>query len=77
MMVNVDKPTFENAGLVCLKLISTTLVQIAMRSCFVQPGRIREERKFEKLEDLISQVHADADQAKEILKALETPLQVS
>ena len=33
--------------------------------------------KIEKLEDLISQVHADADQAKEILKALETPLQVS
>ncbi len=37
-------------------------------------SRIREERKFERLEDLIAQVHADAQKAKNIIQALDTPL---
>ena len=80
-VVNVGiNPTFDNAGPVKFEahlfnyngpdsygeLFRVQLIK-----------RIREERKFEKLEDLIGQVHADADRAKEILKTLETPLQLS
>ena len=80
-VVNVGiNPTFENAGPVKFE---AHLFNYAGPDSYGElfrvqlVKRIREERKFEKLEDLISQVHADADQAKEILKALETPLQVS
>jgi riboflavin kinase/FMN adenylyltransferase len=80
-VVNVGiNPTFENAGPVKFE---AHLFNYDGPDCYGEMfrvqlvKRIREERKFEKLEDLIAQVHADADQAKEILKALDTTLRVS
>ena len=80
-VVNVGiNPTFENAGPVKFE---AHLFNYNGPDCYGElfrvqlVERIREERKFEKLEDLIAQVHADADQAREMLQALDTTLQVS
>lgn len=80
-VVNVGiNPTFETTGPVKFE---AHLFNYDGPDCYGElfrvqlVKRIREERKFERLEDLIAQVHADANQAGEILEALETPLQVS
>ena len=80
-VVNVGiNPTFENAGPVKFE---AHLFNYNGPDCYGElfrvqlVRRIREERKFEKLEDLIAQVHTDANQAKEILLSFDMTLQAS
>ena len=80
-VVNVGiNPTFGNAGPVKFE---AHLFNYDGPDCYGElfrvqlVKRIREERKFEKLEDLIAQVHKDADHAREILKSFDMTLQAT